>query len=108
MENKKTLLCGICDLPFHGSCLQISDRDQEFFTSTEASSFTCATCTQYPKSTKDDDTPVKRQHTMSTPDATKKVVSPEGQLKMPELRVMRPSVFILKRYGSTDRPLLTL
>jgi hypothetical protein len=93
---QKTIRCGIFDLPLHGSCVQISEKDQVFFTSTKMPSFECAACTQSARSTRDDDTPVKRQRTAPAPDATKKVVSSERQLNLPELRVMRSSVFILK------------
>jgi hypothetical protein len=45
---------------------------------------------------------------MSATDATMEVVSPERKLNLPELSVMGSSAFILKRYGSMGRPLLTL
>jgi hypothetical protein len=97
MGNKKTIHCGVCDLRFHCSCVQISDNDQVFFNSTGKSAFKCVACTKLLRSTRNNDTPVKLQHSFSASEATKKVISPERQLNLPELEVMSHSVFRLKQ-----------
>jgi hypothetical protein len=89
---QKTTRCGGCELHFHSACLQISDTEQVFYTSTGKSTFQCEACTKLLCSTGNDDTPVRPQRSLSASDATcsisdggKKIISPERELLLPEL-----------------------
>ena len=67
--------CVMCDQHFPCSCDEISDSGQVFFTSTEKSSKKRKKSKQRKKrlrSTKNNDTPHKPQHSLSPSDATKK------------------------------------
>jgi hypothetical protein len=82
---QKTIRYGVCDLRFHCSCVQICDSDQVFLNSSGKSTFKCAACIKLLKTNRNDDTPVKPQRSMSASEATKKVMSPERQLNLPEI-----------------------
>jgi hypothetical protein len=73
----------ICDLHIHCSCVHITDSDQLFFTFTGKSSYKCLACTKLLRSTRNDETPVKLQHSISI--GYYKVISPDRQLSLPEL-----------------------
>src|SRR5215470_15618361 len=82
---QKTIRCGVCDLRFHCSCVQICDSDQVFLNSSGNSTFKCVACIKLVRTTRHDDTPVKPQCSLSASEATKKVISPERQLNLPEI-----------------------
>ena len=82
---QKRVRCGICDLHLRCSCVEISESGQVFFTSTGKSSCKCVACKKHLRSTRNSDTPDKPQRSLSVSNATKKVISPESRLNLPEL-----------------------
>ena len=85
LGKQKTTYYGVYDLRLHCSRVQNNESDQVFFTPTKKSSYKCVARTTLLRSTRNDETPVKHQRSLSASDATKKVIPPERQLNLPEL-----------------------
>lgn len=83
-KKRKSTRCGVCDLRFYRSCVQISESDQVFFPSTGKSSYPCVACSKLTRSTGNDDTLVKPLHSLLASDDTQIVSSPQEQLNLSE------------------------
>jgi len=85
LGKQKIVSRGVYDLRFHSSRVQNNKSGQTLFTPTKKSSYKCVTRTKLLRSTRNDETPVKHQRSLSASDAIKKVTPPERQLNLPEL-----------------------
>jgi hypothetical protein len=85
LGKQKTISCGVYDLRFHCSRVQHNECDRAFFTPNKKSSYKCVVRTTLLIYTRNDETPVKHDRSLSASDAIKNVIPLERQLNLPEL-----------------------